>query len=191
MAKHKIVILTGPGGVGKTTIAQFLCQNLQEEFKETVSCTTRAKREHEENGKDYYFISKEDFENKIKNNEFLEYNTFPNGYMYGTLYSEVLTILEKCNCIIVMDPVTASTLKEKPFFKEHETHTFFLNADESIVRRRLVKRGASREEIKQRLDIAKTEREYAKYCDHRVFVKNPYYASARVYKILTKKDFII
>ena len=45
MAKHKIVILTGPGGVGKTTISQFLCQNLSEEFRETVSCTTRSKRE--------------------------------------------------------------------------------------------------------------------------------------------------
>ena len=90
-----------------------------------------------------------------------------------------------------MDPVTASTLKENKFFKENETHTFFLNADERIVKRRLVKRGAKKEEIKQRLDIAKKEREYAKFCDHRVFVKNPYYASARVYKILTGKPFEI
>jgi len=187
MSKHKIVILTGPGGVGKTTISQFLCQNLSEEFKETVSATTRAKREAEIDGKDYYFISKENFEEKIKNDEFLEYNIFPNGFMYGTLYSEVLSILEKCNCIIVMDPITASTLKEREFFKKHETHTFFLNADEGVVKRRLKKRGASREEIKQRLEIAKNERTYAKYCDHRVFVKNPYYASARVYKILTHK----
>ena len=191
MAKHKIVIITGPGGVGKTTISQFLCQNLSEEFRETISCTTRAKREHEEDGKDYYFISKEDFEKKIENNEFLEYNTFPNGYMYGTLYSEVPSILEDCNCIIVMDPVTASTLKEKEFFKQHETHTFFLNADESIVRRRLKKRGADAKEINQRLAIAKDERQYAKFCDHRVFVKNPYYASGRVYKILTGKQFEI
>ncbi len=191
MAKHKIVIITGPGGVGKTTISQFLCQNLSEEFRETISCTTRAKREHEEDEKDYYFISKEDFEKKIANNEFLEYNTFPNGYMYGTLYSEVLSILEDCNCIIVMDPVTASTLKEKEFFKQHETHTFFLNADESIVRRRLKKRGADAKEINQRLAIAKDERQYAKFCDHRVFVKNPYYASGRVYKILTGKQFEI
>lgn len=191
MAKHKIVIITGPGGVGKTTISQFLCQNLSGEFKETVSCTTRPKREHEEDGKDYYFISKEEFEKKVENNEFLEYNTFPNGYMYGTLYSEVLSILENSNCIIVMDPVTASTLKEREFFKQNETKSFFLNADESIVRRRLVKRGASKAEIKQRLDIAKDERTYAKYCDHRVFVKNPYYASSRVYKILTGKTFEI
>lgn len=191
MAKHKIVIITGPGGVGKTTISQFLCQNLSEEFRETVSCTTRAKREHETDGKDYYFISEQDFEKKIKNNEFIEYNKFPNGYMYGTLYSEALGILEKSNCIIVMDPVTASTLKENPFFKENETHSFFLNADEKIVKRRLIKRGASKEEIAQRLKIAKDEREYAKYCDHRVFVKNPYYASNRVYKILTGKNLEI
>ena len=95
MSKHKIVILTGPGGVGKTTISQFLCQNLSEEFRETVSCTTRNKRELEIDGKDYYFISEQDFQNKIENNEFIEYNKFPNGFMYGTLYSEVLSILEK------------------------------------------------------------------------------------------------
>ena len=188
---NKIVIITGPGGVGKTTISQFLCQNLSEEFRETVSCTTRNKREHELNGKDYYFISQEDFENKIANNEFIEYNKFPNGYMYGTLYSEVLGILKNSNCIIVMDPVTASTLKENPFFKEHKTESFFLNADEGIVRRRLVKRGASKQEINQRLQIAKDERQYAKFCDHRVFVKNPYYASNRVYKILTGKNLEI
>ena len=191
MNNHKIVIITGPGGVGKTTISQFLCQNLSEEFKETVSCTTRPKREMEIDGKDYYFISKEDFENKIANNEFIEYNVFPNGYMYGTLYSEVLSILKTSNCIIVMDPVTTATLKEKPFFSEHKTHTFFLNADESIVKRRLVKRGADKKEIKQRLDIAKNEREYAKFCDHKVFVKNPFYASSRIYKILTGKKLEI
>ena len=126
MSKHKIVILTGPGGVGKTTISQFLCQNLSDEFRETVSCTTRKKREHEIDGKDYYFITKEEFEQKIENDEFVEYNAFPNGYMYGTLYSEVTSILQKCNCIIVLDPVTASVLREKPYFKQHETHTFFL-----------------------------------------------------------------
>lgn len=191
MSKHKIVILTGPGGVGKTTISQFLCQNLSDEFRETVSCTTRKKREHEIDGKDYYFITKEEFEQKIENDEFVEYNAFPNGYMYGTLYSEVTSILQKCNCIIVLDPVTASVLREKPYFKQYETHTFFLNADENIVRRRLKKRGASKQEIQQRLDIAKNERQYAKYCDHRVFVKNPYYASNRVYKILTGKQLEI
>ena len=90
-----------------------------------------------------------------------------------------------------MDPVTASTLKQNPFFTENETHTFFLNADENIVKRRLVKRGASKEEIAQRLQIAKDERQYAKYCDHRVFVKNPFYASDRVYKILTGKNLEI
>ena len=90
-----------------------------------------------------------------------------------------------------LNGVTASTLKEKEFFQKHETHTFFLNADESIVRRRLKKRGADTKEINQRLAIAKDERQYAKFCDHRVFVKNPYYASGRVYKILTGKQFEI
>ena len=189
--KHKIVVLVGPGGVGKTTIAEFLCQNLTEEFSKGVTCTTRPKREHEIEGKDYYFLSQETFDEKIKNNEFIEYNAFPNGYLYGSLYSEVLSILKKSHCVMTMDPVSMENLKENKFFVENPTRTFFLNADDSVLKRRLVKRGASKEEIKKRLEIAKDERGYAKYCDHKVFVKNPYYASARIYKILTGKKLEI
>jgi len=127
--ENKIIIITGPGGVGKTTISQFLCNNLHGKFKETVSCTTRAKRECEIDGKDYYFITDEEFQKKVENNEFIEHNLFPNGFRYGTLYSEAEGILKNCNCIIVMDPVTAAHLRENPYFGDN-TITFFLDADE-------------------------------------------------------------
>ena len=182
--ENKIIIITGPGGVGKTTISQFLCQNLNGKFRETVSCTTRPKRELEIDGKDYYFITEEDFQAKIDNGEFIEYNLFPNGYRYGTLFSEAENILKKCNCIIVLDPVTASKLRENPYFGDN-TITFFLDADEDTVDKRLVKRGAKWAEIKKRMLIGEEERKYANCCDHHVFVRNPYDASRKIYKIIT------
>lgn len=185
--ENKIIIITGPGGVGKTTISQFLCNNLHGKFKETVSCTTRAKRECEIDGKDYYFITDEEFQKKVENNEFIEHNLFPNGFRYGTLYSEAEGILKNCNCIIVMDPVTAAHLRENPYFGDN-TITFFLDADEDTIHKRLVKRGAKWAEIKKRMSIAEKEREYADSCDHHVFVRNPYDASRKIYKIVTNGE---
>ncbi|CRH24631.1 guanylate kinase [Chlamydia trachomatis] len=68
----KLIVLIGPSGVGKGSIEEILFQNPNLKIKLSVSATTRDKRPNEVDGKNYYFISKEDFKNKIKNNEFLE-----------------------------------------------------------------------------------------------------------------------
>ena len=98
MSEHKVIILVGPGGVGKSTISQYLCSHFPDEFQETVSGKTRTIRKGEVDGVHYHFISESEFAEKIKNNEFLEYNLFPNGNMYGTLFSEVDNILKTKNC---------------------------------------------------------------------------------------------
>ena len=79
--KGIFIVLSGPSGVGKGTI----CKKLLEHFNAwySVSMTTRQPREGEINGKDYFFVSKEEFESKIKANDFLEYATYNNNY-YGT-----------------------------------------------------------------------------------------------------------
>ncbi|SYV91729.1 guanylate kinase, partial [Mesomycoplasma hyorhinis] len=69
----KLIVLIGPSGVGKGSIEEILFQNPNLKIKLSVSATTRDKRPNEVDGKNYYFISKEDFKNKIKNNEFLEW----------------------------------------------------------------------------------------------------------------------
>ena len=71
MKKHKVIILVGPGGVGKSTISQYLCSHYPDSFQETVSCTTRQIRKGEKNGVHYYFLSEKEFAEKIKNDEFL------------------------------------------------------------------------------------------------------------------------
>lgn len=90
----KLIVLIGPSGVGKGSIEEILFQNPNLKIKLSVSATTRDKRPNEVDGKNYYFISKEDFKNKIKNNEFLEWNKHFNNY-YGTLKSEVDNIIKE------------------------------------------------------------------------------------------------
>ena len=84
--KGLLIVLSGPSGVGKGTI----CKELIEYFKGwySVSVTTREKRDGEIDGKDYFFVTKEEFEQKIKDNDFLEYATYNNNY-YGTLKSKI------------------------------------------------------------------------------------------------------
>ena len=84
--KGLLIVLSGPSGVGKGTI----CKDLIEYFNAwySVSVTTREKRDGEIDGKDYFFVTKEQFEQRIKDNDFLEYATYNNNY-YGTLKSKI------------------------------------------------------------------------------------------------------
>ena len=69
--RGRLVVVSGPSGVGKGTVLRYVLSH--DEFVYSVSATTRAPREGEENGRDYFFISREKFEAKIENNEFVEY----------------------------------------------------------------------------------------------------------------------
>ena len=80
--RNVLIVLSGPSGVGKGTIAKLLVEK-NKDIKLSISCTTRAPREGEINGKEYFFISKTEFQDKIKQNGFLEYSEhFEN--LYGT-----------------------------------------------------------------------------------------------------------
>ncbi|MCL2312171.1 MAG: hypothetical protein FWC41_06760, partial [Firmicutes bacterium] len=81
--RGRLIVISGPSGVGKDCV---LCEmrRLNSDTLVSVSATTRLPRSGEVDGKDYYFFSKQDFENKIKNNEFIEYATYCGNY-YGTL----------------------------------------------------------------------------------------------------------
>ena len=86
--KGRMLIFTAPSGAGKTTIVRYLLSKY--DFLDfSVSATTRAKRDHEVDGKDYYFISAEEFERKKENGEFIEWEEVYEGQYYGTLKSEV------------------------------------------------------------------------------------------------------
>jgi guanylate kinase len=91
----KIIIITAPSGAGKTSITQHLLHEFPT-LTFSISAATRKPRGSEVNGKDYYFISEEDFKQKIQHNEFLEWEMVYEGKYYGTLKSEMERIWKEC-----------------------------------------------------------------------------------------------
>jgi len=85
---NKIIIITAPSGSGKTSITRYLMQTFPQ-LAFSISAATRQARGAEKNGKDYYFISEEDFKQKIQHNEFVEWEMVYEGKYYGTLKSEL------------------------------------------------------------------------------------------------------
>ncbi len=92
-SKSKVIVIVAPSGSGKTTIANKLMEDFPE-IKFSISATTRPPREGEEHGKNYYYLSKEEFDRAIEEGKFLEWEEFYNGSRYGTLRSEVDKLLE-------------------------------------------------------------------------------------------------
>ena len=89
---QKIIIITAPSGAGKTSITRYLLNRYSEKLSFSVSAATRQSRGNEKNGKDYYFMSQEDFTNKIQHEEFVEWEMVYEGKYYGTLKSELQRI---------------------------------------------------------------------------------------------------
>ena len=92
--KGLLIVISGPSGVGKGTIRKALFQRTGHNLDFSVSMTTRMPREGEIDGKDYFFITKEEFEQEIKNDNLLEHAKFVNNY-YGTPKNKVLEKLEE------------------------------------------------------------------------------------------------
>ena len=85
----KIIILAGPSGAGKSTIVQYLKSIQEFNLDFSISATSRTKRETETEGKEYYFLSIEQFKSRIEDNEFLEWEEVYPGQYYGTMKSEI------------------------------------------------------------------------------------------------------
>lgn len=152
--KGLVFVVSGPSGVGKGTVNKRLideCDNL----KIAISATTRHRRENEVEGRDYFFISQEEFDRRIENNEFLEY-AFVHGNMYGTLISEVKSCTEDGSDVILeIDVQGGRTIKEK--FADCVS-IFILPPNMNELASRLNGRATDDEEtIRLRLETAITE----------------------------------
>lgn len=162
MDKGKFIVISGPSGVGKGTICNKLINELNAWY--SVSTTTRTPREGEVNGVNYFFVTKEEFEDKIKNGEFLEYNVYNNNY-YGTSKKVVLDKMNKgINVFSEIDVNGAHNIK-----KIFPDALLIYIAPPSIeaLRERLIGRGTeSIEKIEQRLEIAKKELEEINFYDY-------------------------
>ncbi len=112
-SQAKLIIVTAPSGAGKTTIVKHLLKTFPN-LAFSVSATTRPIREGETNGKDYYFISEEDFRIKILEDAFLEYEEVYAGRLYGTLLSEVDRLTNEGKAVLFdIDVKGALNIKQK------------------------------------------------------------------------------
>lgn len=100
MSEGKLIVFSAPSGSGKTTIVRHLLKQPELKLDFSISATSREPRANEEDGKDYYFLSLKDFKQKIKDEEFLEWEEVYRDNFYGTLKSEVQRIWKKGKHVI-------------------------------------------------------------------------------------------
>ena len=91
-SENKIIIITAPSGAGKTSITRHLLKTFPDQLAFSISAATREKRVYEKDGVDYYFMSVEEFKEKIQGNSFVEWEMVYEGKYYGTLKSEIRRI---------------------------------------------------------------------------------------------------
>ncbi len=158
--KGELFILSSPAGGGKTTIANILIKEVPN-LKRVITCTTRKPRNGEREGVDYYFLTEEEFERRIKEGKFLEYAVVHGNY-YGTPKEEVEKELSKgFDLLLVIDVQGMLQIKSK---KSDVVSIFLLPPSLDELINRMKKRGDSPEEIKRRLETAKKEiPQYKKY----------------------------
>jgi len=164
MNKNKLIIFSAPSGSGKTTIInQVLKEFPNLEF--SVSACSRKPRKDEIHGKNYYFLSIEDFKEKIKNDEFVEWEEVYKDNFYGTLKSELKRIWDKGNHVVFdVDVVGGVNLKKK--FPDNSLAIFIKAPSIEELEKRLRNRNTeSEEQIKKRINKAEKELEYSKYFD--------------------------
>ena len=165
-----LVILSGVSGAGKDTIRKELMKRLNNTTS-LPSYTSRNPREDEEEGVQYHFITKEEFEKKIKNNEFYEYNLHHNNY-YGT--SKVL-LNDKISSgkIIIKDIEVNGTENLINLLKDDvKIVTIFLKVEKEELRRRLINRGDNLSEEEMNLRLGRLEYEESKIKLYDYVIKN-------------------
>lgn len=183
----KLVIISAPSGAGKTTIVNHLLRKIPGlEF--SISATTRALRGKEKNGKEYYFISVEDFREKIRKNEFAEWQEVYKDQFYGTLKSEIERIWgDKKDVIFDVDVKGGINLKN--IFGNQAISVFIMPPSIKDLEKRLLSRATEdRSKIKIRVEKAIEEMKLADNFDHIVINDNLERAQNEVYEIV--KSFL-
>ncbi|RCH54693.1 guanylate kinase [Mucilaginibacter hurinus] len=165
----KLIIFSAPSGAGKTTIVKHLLGKIPDlEF--SISATTRPLRGDEVDGRDYYFVSKEEFLHRIAHKEFVEFEEVYTGTFYGTLRTEIERIWAKGKTVIFdIDVEGGLHLKRK--YAEQALAIFVQPPSLEILKQRLAGRGTdSPEKLQERFAKAEKELDYASQFD--IILKN-------------------
>lgn len=153
----KILVFTAPSGAGKTTLVRHLLDKFPSKLGFSVSATTRKPRPHEVNGKDYYFLSQEEFTEKIKNHDLFEFEEVYKNQYYGTLKSEVKRIWQ-LNKIVLFDIDVKGASSIKKNFPNQAHIVFVAPPSPEILFSRLKGRGTEDEaSLLKRIQRAKEE----------------------------------
>ncbi|MFV1885408.1 MAG: guanylate kinase [Balneola sp.] len=185
MKKGKLIILAAPSGSGKSTIANMLFDDF-ENLKFSVSATTRSPRTGEENGVHYNFLSKEEFQQRIDENDFLEWEEFYSGTRYGTLRSEVDKKL-KTGYFILLDIDVKGAVNVKQLYGDDCLSLFIQPPSLKVLKQRLEARGTENEHsLGLRLERASEELEYADRFDQIIINDDLDTAYAQIKQAVTK-----
>ncbi|NPA36902.1 MAG: guanylate kinase [Chlorobi bacterium] len=160
MNPGKLIIFSAPSGAGKSTIVNALLKK-RDDLEFSISATSRPPRGNEKNGREYYFLSPEEFRKKIENGELLEWQEVYKDTYYGTLKSEVERITKKGkNVVFDVDVVGGSNIKK--MYDGRALAIFIKPPSIEELHKRLVLRGTdSPEKIKERIEKASFEMTYA------------------------------
>ena len=160
-----IYIFCAPSGSGKSTMVKHLLHTYPNQFELSISCTTRPPRGQEVHGKEYYFISVDEFQERIKNNEFIECEQVYEGLYYGTLKEEI-TRIEKAGKQVLFDVDVKGGINLKRILGNRATSVFICPPSIDELRRRLIGRGdTSPEMIEKRIAKAAIEMEDMEHFD--------------------------
>lgn len=150
MNNHKAILFSAPSGSGKTTIIKQL-QQYFDCFEFSISATCRNPREGEQHGKDYYFLTPDDFSARVQRNEFIEWEEVYQGTCYGTLRSEVERIWNNGH-VIIFDVDVKGGMNLKKIFGDDALAVFVMPPSIEVLEQRLRSRGTESEEsIQKRL----------------------------------------
>lgn len=168
---NKIILITAPSGSGKTSIVKYLMSKMPE-LAFSISATTRPIRKNEKDGTDYYFLSEDQFKQKIHDKEFLEWEMVYEGKYYGTLKSEMSRIWSE-NKIPVLDIDVHGAIHVQQQYPINTIALFIQAPSIEDLKIRLQKRGSETEEsLKARLDKSSYEMTFKNHFENIVVNKD-------------------
>ena len=163
---NKVLIFSAPSGAGKSTIVGHILGIWKDSMEFSISATSRAPRGTEQNGREYHFVSPDEFRRLISEDSFVEYEEVYKDHFYGTLKSEVERIWAAGH-VIIFDVDVKGGVNLKKYFGEKALSIFIKAPSVETLRQRLVKRGTdSPEAIAERVEKASQEMEYAPQFDY-------------------------
>ena len=181
----KLIIITAPSGAGKTSITRHLLENFPD-LAFSVSAATRNPRSYEQNGKDYYFLNEEEFLEKIRNNEFVEWEMVYEGKYYGTLKSELERIW-KMNKVPVLDIDVKGAIHVQGQYPRSSLSLFIEPPSVDELKRRLASRGTeSLESLQSRINKASYEISFKDHFHHVIVNQDLKAAQAQAFEVVRR-----